>query len=77
VSWRRRVGDILADPYRASFQEPLTDDGAVRGLPLGGLGTGSIGRDHEGRFSRWHLTPGGYRFQHSPGSWLAVQWSGE
>jgi non-lysosomal glucosylceramidase len=55
----------------------MTDDGAVRGLPLGGLGTGSIGRDHEGRFSRWHLTPGAYRFRQSPGSWLAVQWSGE
>jgi non-lysosomal glucosylceramidase len=75
--WRRRVGDVLADPYRSSHAEPLTDDGPVRGLPLGGLGTGSIGRDHEGRFSRWHLTPGGYRFHPSPGSWIGVQWEGE
>jgi len=72
--WKRRIGDRLADPYRAKADQGLIDDGACRGLPLGGLGTGSIGRDFDGRFSRWHLTPGAYRHEVSPGSWVAVQW---
>ncbi|HKA49395.1 MAG TPA: GH116 family glycosyl hydrolase [Candidatus Dormibacteraeota bacterium] len=72
--WKRRIGDRLADPYRAKPDQGLIDDGACRGLPLGGLGTGSIGRDFDGCFSRWHLTPGAYRHEESPGSWVAVQW---
>ena len=71
------MGDQLADPFRATTSEPMIDDGPGRGLPLGGLGTGSIGRDYDGSFSRWHLTPGAYRHQLCPGSWLAVQWEGE
>jgi len=73
--WKRRIGDQLADPYRAKPDQGLIDDGACRGLPLGGLGTGSIGRDFDGCFSRWHLIPGAYRHEVSPGSWVAVQWS--
>ena len=73
AGWTRRIGDHLADPYRAQPAQSLIDDGQCRGLPLGGLGTGSIGRDFDGRFSRWHLTPGAYRHQVSPGSWVAFQ----
>ena len=72
--WKRRIGDRLGDPYRARPDQGLIDDGSCRGLPLGGLGTGSIGRDFDGRFARWHLTPGAYRDEVSPGSWVAVQW---
>ena len=72
--WKRRIGDRVAGPYRARPGQGLIDDGSCRGLPLGGLGTGSIGRDFDGRFSRWHLTPGAYRHEVSPGSWVAVQW---
>ena len=75
--WRRRIGDLPVDPYRATPEEPLIDDGACRGLPLGGLGTGSIGRGLDGAFSGWHLTPGAYRHEVSPGSWVAVQWGSE
>ncbi len=75
--WKRRIGDLPADPFRATPEEPLLDDGACRGLPLGGLGTGSIGRGLDGAFSGWHLTPGAYRHELSPGSWVAVQWGKE
>src|SRR5262252_5375217 len=74
--WKRRIGDLPADPFRAVPEEPLIDDGACRGLPLGGLGTGSIGRGLDGAFSRWHLTPGTYRHEVCAGSWVAVQWGG-
>ena len=72
--WKRRIDDRIADPYRATPTESLIDDGACRALPLGGLGTGSIGRNFDGSFSGWHLTPGWPRHEASPGSWVAVQW---
>jgi len=63
--WRRLIGARHPDPFTAKPDQQLTDDGPVQGLPLGGLGTGSIGRDHDGGFSRWHLAPGRYRYRPS------------
>jgi len=71
--WRRPIGARHPDPFLAKPGQELTDDGAVQGLPLGGLGTGSIGRDHDGRFARWHLAPGHHRYQQSEGSWLGLE----
>jgi non-lysosomal glucosylceramidase len=75
--WRRPIGARHPNPFVAKPDQDLTDDGAVQGLPLGGLGTGSIGRDHDGRFARWHLAAGHYRYQPAPGSWLGVELAGE
>ena len=36
------------------------------GVPLGGIGTGSITRASDGRFSRWTFAPGGPRSFHLP-----------
>jgi non-lysosomal glucosylceramidase len=74
--WRRLIGARHPDPFTAKPDQQLTDDGPVQGVPLGGLGTGSIGRDHDGGFSRWHLAPGRYRYRPSPGSWLGVELAG-
>ena len=77
AGWRRAIGDRHPDPFRAkTVPDPLTDDGPVQGLPLGGLGTGSIGRDHDGRFSRWHLVPGHARYRPAAGSWLGIELAG-
>ena len=74
VGWRRAIGDRHPDPFRAKqVPDPLTDDGPVQGLPLGGLGTGSIGRDLDGRFSRWHLVPGRPSYRPAAGSWLGME----
>lgn len=32
------------------------------GVPLGGIGCGSIGRGWKGDFNRWQLTPGMYSY---------------
>ena len=32
------------------------------GVPLGGIGCGSIGRGWKGDFNRWQLTPGMYNY---------------
>ena len=64
-AWRRPLGL----PYEAAGHArvvdgvPLIDDGPWGGVPLGGLGAGSIGRTHRGDFARWHLDPGRHRFE--------------
>ena len=40
----------------------MTDDGSFNGLPIGGLGTGSIGRTHRGDAARWHLEVGRHAY---------------
>lgn len=75
--WRRLIGDRHPNPFLAKPDQDLTDHGPVQGLPMGGLGTGSIGRDHDGRFSRWHLSAGHHRYEPAPGSWIAVEVEGE
>ena len=37
---------------------PIFDDGEFSGVPIGGLGTGSIGRTYRGDVARWHLEVG-------------------
>jgi non-lysosomal glucosylceramidase len=39
-----------------------TDDGYNQGVPLGGLGAGSIGRGFLGDFARWHLRIGQHEY---------------
>ena len=41
----------------------MIDDGAFAGVPIGGLGTGSIGRTYRGDAARWHLEVGRHAFE--------------
>lgn len=34
------------------------------GVPLGGIGCGTIGRGWKGEFNRWQLTPGMYSYNY-------------
>ena len=40
----------------------MIDDGPWAGVPIGGMGTGSIGRTHRGDAARWHLEVGKHVF---------------
>ena len=62
VAWRRPIGEPLADASRPHITGPMIDDGPWGGVPIGGLGTGSIGRTHRGDFARWHLEVGRHAF---------------
>lgn len=41
------------------------DDGFNQGIPIGGLGCGSIGRGFRGDFARWHLRTGAHEYHPS------------
>jgi non-lysosomal glucosylceramidase len=41
----------------------MLDDGEWAGIPMGGLGTGSIGPTFRGDVARWHLAVGAHRFE--------------
>jgi len=72
AAWRRAIGEPLADPPRPRVDQNLVDDGAWGGVPLGGLGSGSIGRTHGGDFARWHLKVGTHRFAPVPACQFSV-----
>ena len=64
IGWTRGIGEPLDAPGRLEpGHEWQIDDGYWQGLPLGGLGSGSIGRTYRGDFARWHLEPGRHHYE--------------
>jgi non-lysosomal glucosylceramidase len=63
VAWRRGIGVPCPDVGQPRVHMPLIDDGEWAGIPMGGLGTGSIGRTFRGDTARWHLEVGHHRFE--------------
>jgi non-lysosomal glucosylceramidase len=63
VAWRRPIGESCRDVGRPRVHVPMIDDGEWAGIPIGGLGTGSIGRTFRGDVARWHLDVGRHRFE--------------
>ena len=62
-AWSHPIG-VGCDPRpRARVETPMIDDGPWAGVPLGGIGAGSIGRTQRGDFARWHLRTGQHRFE--------------
>jgi non-lysosomal glucosylceramidase len=62
VAWTRPLGEPCPDASVPHVTTPMIDDGPWGGVPLGGLGTGSIGRTHRGDAARWHLEVGKHAF---------------
>ncbi len=73
AAWRCPIGGAPADPGRPRVShEVLVDDGPWGGVPLGGMGSGSIGRTPRGDFARWHLDVGTHRFESIPACQFSV-----
>jgi non-lysosomal glucosylceramidase len=73
IAWRTPLGVPPAAPGRTKVtHEPMIDDGPWGGVPLGGLGSGSIGRTPRGDFARWHLDIGAHRFESIPACQFSV-----
>ena len=62
VAWRRPMGQPCPDAGHPRVTTRMIDDGPWAGVPIGGLGTGSIGRTHRGDAARWHLEVGRHAF---------------
>jgi non-lysosomal glucosylceramidase len=62
-AWSRALGEGLDSPPRPRVEPPMIDDGPWAGVPIGGIGAGSIGRTQRGDFARWHLDVGRHRFE--------------
>lgn len=72
-TWSWRIGQAPAAPGRSKVtHEPTIDDGPWGGVPLGGLGSGSIGRTPRGDFARWHLSAGEHHFETIPACQFSV-----
>jgi non-lysosomal glucosylceramidase len=64
-AWLRGIGVPCPDVGHPRVETPMIDDGEWAGVPIGGLGTGSIGRTYRGDFARWHLEVGKHLFRPS------------
>ena len=62
VAWRWPMGRACPTAGHPRVSIPMIDDGPWAGVPIGGLGTGSIGRTHRGDAARWHLEVGRHAF---------------
>lgn len=67
IAWRRPIGLPCPDVGHPRVSVPMVDDGEWAGVPLGGLGAGSIGPTFRGDVARWHLEVGRHRFEPVPG----------
>jgi non-lysosomal glucosylceramidase len=72
VAWRRGIGVPCESVGRPRVSGPMIDDGEWAGIPIGGMGTGSIGRTFRGDAARWHLDIGRHRFEPVPADGFAL-----
>jgi len=69
AAWSRVIGQ----PFEGAMRNgEKLDDGYFQGLPVGGLGAGSIGRTYRGDFARWHLDVGQHYYRTAPANQFAV-----
>ncbi|WP_017293498.1 GH116 family glycosyl hydrolase [Geminocystis herdmanii] len=61
-AWQCDIGKIWENPYKVRYESNL-DDGANHGMPLGGFGSGCIGRGVNGDFNLWHIDGGNHIFK--------------
>lgn len=62
VAWRRRLAQPVEGLGGPRVAVPLIDDREWAGVPIGGMGAGSIGLTYRGDFARWHLRVGRHTF---------------
>src|SRR5215212_4815739 len=63
VAWSRTIGLGYEPEPRPRVSTPMIDDGPWAGVPIGGIGSGSLGRTQRGDFARRHLRIGHHEFR--------------
>ncbi|HEY7737131.1 MAG TPA: GH116 family glycosyl-hydrolase, partial [Candidatus Limnocylindrales bacterium] len=76
IAWRRGIGVPPDHVGHPRVTVPMIDDGPWAGVPIGGIGAGSIGRTYRGDFRRWHLTIGEHRVESVPIDGFAIRVAG-
>ena len=71
AAWQRQFGTHLPHFYVVRYASNL-DDGPWHGAPLGGFGSGCIGRSPRGDFNLWHLDGGEHIFENMPACQFSV-----
>jgi non-lysosomal glucosylceramidase len=71
VAWSRGIGEPLDNPGKTKVPGNI-DDGYWQGAPLGGFGSGAIGRTYRGDFARWHLKVGVHKYRSIPSDVFAA-----
>jgi non-lysosomal glucosylceramidase len=72
VAWSQPIGLGYDPAPRPRVDTPMIDDGPWAGVPIGGIGSGSLGRTQRGDFARRHLRIGEHRFGAAPVDGFAV-----
>lgn len=73
AAWNRPIGLPHENPGHPHAYDAATRDfGVYQGVPLGGLGAGSIGRTFRGDFARWHLDIGTQHYKPLPACMFSV-----
>ncbi|RMF38489.1 MAG: hypothetical protein D6759_00820, partial [Chloroflexi bacterium] len=72
AAWSRPIGLPVEHPSPPRTDYPIIDDGPFQGVPLGGIGAGTIGRTYRGDFARWHLETGRHRYEPLPANMFSV-----
>ncbi|HEY9876374.1 MAG TPA: GH116 family glycosyl hydrolase [Candidatus Obscuribacterales bacterium] len=70
-TWNRPIGLGWDKPYTVRYPSNL-DDGPWHGMPLGGFGSGCIGRSSRGDFNLWHIDGGEHVFKRLPACQFSV-----
>ena len=71
VAWSRGIGEPLDNPGKTKVPGNI-DDGYWQGAPVGGFGSGAIGRTYRGDFARWHLKVGVHKYRSIPSDVFAA-----
>jgi non-lysosomal glucosylceramidase len=70
-TWSRPIGLGWDKPYTVRYASNL-DDGPWHGMPLGGFGSGCLGRSSQGDFNLWHMDGGEHIFKSIPACQFSV-----
>src|SRR5262245_3579653 len=71
-AWTHPLGAGCDEVGHPRVEQPLIDDGPWAGVPIGGLGSGSIGTTQRGDFARWHLRVGRHTYRPVPACAFSV-----
>lgn len=71
-AWSFPIGGEPTGVTGIKTSYPTLDDGPIQGLPIGGMGAGSIGRTFNGDFARWHLDIGQHEYETRPANMFSV-----